>query len=157
MRLLSAGAGIMLDSFVQAVQGEGGGPIFTATPFEDTPTMQQFKTNYVSSGYSDYGPYTASANDCALIVTQAIKTVLAQGILPARGSWDTQGAKVFRQAIIHAIANISSTSIPSTNNLFLATNFQSFDKNGDNTNPYISIYSLNGNGWQLQESDKARG
>ncbi len=119
--------------------------------------MQQFKTNYVSSGYSDYGPYTASANDSVLIVTQAIKTVLAQGILPARGSWDMQGAKMFRQAIIRAIANISSNSIQSTNSLFLATNFQSFDKNGDNTNPYISIYSLDGNGWQLQESDPARG
>ncbi len=149
-----ASAGIMLDSFVQAVQRDGGGPVFASTPFEDTSTIEQFKINYFSSGYGDYGPYTASANDSALIITQAIKTVLAQGILPARGSWDMQGAKTFRQAIIHAIANISRRNITSTGNLSLATNFQSFDQNGDNTNPYISIYSLSGNSWQLQESDK---
>lgn len=57
------GAGIKLDSFAQAAQG--GGPVFAGVSFEDTTPLQQFKINYLSSGYSanEYGPYTASASD----------------------------------------------------------------------------------------------
>jgi branched-chain amino acid transport system substrate-binding protein len=152
------GAGLVLDSFVQAIRS-GGGPVFAAVPIVDDSQTQQFRTNYLNAPHnvSDYRPYTASANDCALIIIQAIKMVIAQNILPPKNSQDKQEAIKFRRAIIQAIKGITVHDIPATNNLFIATSFQSFDKNGDNTSNYISVYSLDASNtndpWQLQESD----
>jgi branched-chain amino acid transport system substrate-binding protein len=139
------GGGIVLNSFVQAAQGR---TVFAGSPLDDTPAAQQFKTNYLSAGYNDYSPYTASASDCVEIVAQAVKMVLNQGILPPRDSSDMQGATTFRQAIIKMIRSITSQGFEP--NSPLATNFQSFDSRGDNTNPRVTIYTLNGTVWQSQ-------
>ena len=88
---------------------------------------------------------------------QAVKTVIEQKhILPPSGSGDTQGANKFRQAIIKEISSMTANKI--TGNLSLTTQFQSFDQNGDNTNNYVSLYSLGNSAspWQLQESDSVQ-
>lgn len=159
----AGGAGLKIDSFVQSITQAGatGGPIYAAVPVIDNTQTKQFEINYLnSSPAAPYRPYTATANDCALIIIQALKMVIKSGILPPKNAQDTQGAKRFREAVIQKISHLTVQDIPVTNSLFIATSFQSFDQNGDNTNNYVSIYSFNaitpGTPWQLQESDPAR-
>ena len=51
-------------------------------------------------------------------------------------SSDAAGAKLFRQAVINAIQNISFTGVLGP---------QSFDANGDTTNRVITIYKVGAN------------
>jgi branched-chain amino acid transport system substrate-binding protein len=159
----AGGAGLDIDSFVQSITHAGttGGPIYTAVPVIDDAQTNQFETNYNNSSPTfSYRPYTATANDCALITIQAIKMAIESGTLPAKNPQDIQEAKKFREAVIQKIARMTVHDIPATNNLFIATSFQSFNANGDNTNNFVSIYSFNANTpsstpWQLQESVSA--
>src|SRR5260370_1083689 len=133
------GGGIVEDSFATTIGRLGVGPVFGSVPLVDT-SRRQFRTDYEAAGYTNYRPYTAGTYDCTMIVVHAIKAVLASGIQPPRGSWDQDGAKVFRQAVIDSIAQIHYDGV---------TGSHQFNADGDSTNEQRSNYQLVDSTWTL--------
>jgi branched-chain amino acid transport system substrate-binding protein len=137
----AGGNGILTNSFASAI-GLTGGPVYATGPGPNTTrssATQDFIANYKAIyGANSYGSGSASGYDCASILIQAIKIVLARGVTSPRDSSDMAQARVFREAIIEAIQHISYDGI---------TGHHSFDANGDTTDRIISVYQLaNGKG-----------
>ncbi len=134
---LGGGDGIVTPTFASTI-GIPPGPVFGTVAVIDTsknPAAKDFVSKY-NAVYSTINVYSAAAYDCANILIQAIKTALANGAHTPQNSSDAAGAKVFRQAVIDAIQNISFDGV---------TGHQAFDKNGDTTDKIISIYQLGPN------------
>jgi branched-chain amino acid transport system substrate-binding protein len=131
---MGGGDGIVTPTFASTI-GIPPGNVFGTVAVVDTsknPSAQTFVKQY-SAVYSTINVYSAAAYDCANILIQAVKTALANGAHTPQNSSDAAGAKVFRQAVIDAIQNISYDGV---------TGHQAFDKNGDTTDKIISIYQV---------------
>jgi branched-chain amino acid transport system substrate-binding protein len=131
----AVGDGVVENTFATTLSPSNA-PVFGTVPLRDTSTVsdgQSFQQNYQGEGYQNYGLYSASAYDCTEILIQAIKTALAEGVQTPRGSWDLNGAKKFRQAVIDALQHTSYDG---------KTGHHSFDANGDDTSTDVSIYQF---------------
>lgn len=137
---LAGGDGIVDNDFLlEADLLHPHAPIYASLPIQDpahsgTTIGSNFQQDYISSGYSNYRAYAASAYDCTMILIQAIKIALQKKVSPPHGAKDAAGAKRFRLAILQALAHLTYTG---------ATGTHSFDANGDTTNHTISFYQLN--------------
>jgi branched-chain amino acid transport system substrate-binding protein len=138
----AGGDGIVTPAFANTIQPTGGGPVYGTVAVVDTTAgaaakssaIQAFDAAFHQNFPSDpINVYSAAAYDCANIVIQAIKQVIASGTTPPTSSSDMTTATTFRTAVIHAIQNISYNGL---------TGHQSFDSNGDTTNRVITIYQL---------------
>ncbi len=107
------GDGLVTSTFSKTIGTSGGGPIFGTVATIDeaaAPGAQAFLSAYDSTyGVANLGAYSAAGYDCANILIQAIKAALANGAKTPTSSSDAAGAKLFRQAVINAIQNISFT------------------------------------------------
>jgi branched-chain amino acid transport system substrate-binding protein len=132
----AGGDGIQTTAFASTI-GLTGGPSYStvAAVNPDTlPSAATFITQYKAKyGANQYGAYSAGGYDCAKIIIQAIKAVLAKGVQTPANSSDSAQAKVFRQAVIDAIQGISYDGV---------TGHHTFDANGDTTDKVISIYQV---------------
>lgn len=136
----AGGDGLVTSTFSKTIGTSGGGPIFGTVATVDesaVSTAQSFLTKYDATyGAANLGAYSAAGYDCANILIQAIKTVLANGTHTPQSSSDTAGAKAFRTAIISAVQSINFNGV---------LGHQSFDQNGDTTNRVITIYQVGAN------------
>jgi len=134
------GDGLVTSTFSKTIGTSGGGPIFgtvATTDVASAPGSSTFLSAYDSTySAANLGAYSAAGYDCANILIQAIKSALAGGAKNPTSSSDSAGAKLFRQAVINAIQNISFTGVLGP---------QSFDANGDTTNRVITIYKVGAN------------
>jgi branched-chain amino acid transport system substrate-binding protein len=149
-----AGDGTQTSAFATTIgtykaNGSNGGPVFTSVPSINVnvlPSAQKFLADYTKAyGASAIGAYSAGSYDAAMVIMQAVKTVLASGVKAPANSADAAQAKVFRQAVIDAIQKTSYDGI---------TGHIAFDQNGDTTSRIISIYTIadnpnQGNGWKF--------
>jgi branched-chain amino acid transport system substrate-binding protein len=152
---LVAGDGTQTSSFATTIgayksDGSNGGPVFTsvASVHLTGDAANKFTAEYSAAyGASNIGAYSAGSYDCAMVLIQAVKTVLASGVKAPANSGDAAQATTFRQAVINAIQNISYTGV---------TGHIGFDANGDTTSRIISIYTIasppnTGDGWTFIE------
>lgn len=134
------GDGIVTPSFASTIGLNSGGPVYGTVAVVDTTVTSSaasFRSQYDAIyGAANLNVYSAAAYDSTNIIIQAIKTALANGVHTPQNSGDAAGAKVFRQAVINAIQNISYDGV---------TGHQSFDSNGDTNLKVISIYKLGPN------------
>jgi branched-chain amino acid transport system substrate-binding protein len=152
---LVAGDGTQTSSFATTIgayksDGSNGGPVFTsvASVHLTGDAATKFISDYSAVyGASNIGAYSAGSYDCAMVLIQAVKTVLASGVkAPANSNDSTQGT-VFRQAMVNAIQHTSYNGV---------TGHIGFDANGDTTSRIISIYTIanpptTGDGWSYIE------
>ncbi|HTK11047.1 MAG TPA: branched-chain amino acid ABC transporter substrate-binding protein [Ktedonobacteraceae bacterium] len=143
-----AGDGTQTSAFARTI-GHVGGPVFTSVASvnaEALSTSKDFFTAYDAKyGQNNIGSYSAGSYDCAMIIINAIKAALAQGVSTPKDSSDASGAQTFRQAVIDQIQKIDYNGV---------TGHHTFDKNGDTTNKVISIYTIGkdvnqGDGWDF--------
>lgn len=151
---LIGGDGLQTSAFATTVgayksDGSNGGPVFSSVASVNVsalPSAQKFLADYTRAyGADEIGAYSAGSYDAAMVMIQAIKTVLNKGIKTPANSSDTAQAKVFRQAIIDAIQGTDYNGI---------TGHIAFDRNGDTTSRIISIYTIadnpnQGGGWKF--------
>jgi branched-chain amino acid transport system substrate-binding protein len=148
---LIAGDGTQTSSFATTIgtyktDGSNGGPVFTSVASVNLvgSAATKFISDYSAAyGANNIGSYSAGSYDCAMVLIQAVKTVLANGVKAPANSGDAAGGTAFRQAVINAIQNISYTGV---------TGHIGFDANGDTTSRIISIYTISdkpsvGDGW----------
>jgi branched-chain amino acid transport system substrate-binding protein len=113
-------------------------------PVGALPSAQKFRADYAKAyGANAIGSYSAGSYDCAMVIMQAVKTVLASGVKAPANSADAAQGKVFRQAVIDAIQKTSYNGV---------TGHIGFDQNGDTTSRIISIFTIadnpnQGDGW----------
>jgi branched-chain amino acid transport system substrate-binding protein len=140
----AGGDGLQTDSFRATTGAAGLGTIATVASVnaDQLSTAATFKAAFTAlfPKPADYGAYSANSYDAANIEIQAIKRAIAAGAVNPRDSSDSDGAKLFRQAVIDQIAKIDYTGV---------TGHTTFDINGDTTNRYISIYKLGTDGWDF--------
>lgn len=152
---LIAGDGTQTSSFATTIgayksNGSNGGPVYTSVASVNLTgsAANKFISDYSTAyGANNIGAYSAGSYDCAMVLMQAVKTVLANGVKAPANSGDATQATVFRQAVINAIQNISYTGV---------TGHIGFDANGDTTSRIISIYTIadnpsQGDGWKFIE------
>ncbi len=155
---LELGDGAKTSAMAKAVKPLGGGPVFGSVPGIDpsqVPAAKAFTDAYSKQyGASNLGAYSGGGYDSGKIILQSIKQVLdGKKAAPPKDSNDDAGAKTFRQAIIDGIQGIQYAGV---------TGNQGFDKNGDTTNKFVSIYSAGGNspgpdGWSfIQQVDPSK-
>lgn len=145
-----AGDGNETSAFAKAIAPLGGGPVYNTIPGTDpstVPAAKDFPTNF-QKAYGQIGSYSAGAYDDAEIVLNAIKNVITvKNIQPPKNPNDTAAAKTFRDAVITAIQATDYSGL---------TGHHGFDKNGDDTNRSISLYTIGnpnvGNGWKYLEA-----
>lgn len=135
----AGGDGIVTPAFANTIQPTGGGPVYGTVAVVDTSTstaapIQAFDAAFHQNFPNDpINVYSAAAYDCANIMIQAIKTVIANGTSTPASSSDSNGALTFRKALVSAIQNISYNGLTGT---------QTFDSNGDTNNRVITIYQM---------------
>ncbi|GCE16356.1 branched-chain amino acid ABC transporter substrate-binding protein [Dictyobacter kobayashii] len=146
-----AGDGAKTSALAKAVKPLGGGQVFASIPGVDpsqSPASKTFFDAYTKQFGSDaIGAYSAGGYDCAKILLQAIQTVVKNKKATApKDSGDDTGAATFRQAVIDAVQSIQYDGV---------TGHHSFDKNGDTSNHFISLYTIGdlntGDGWKYLE------
>ena len=149
-----AGDGTQTSAFATTIgayksDGSNGGPVFTsvASVHLSGNAASKFTSDYAAAfGASNISAYSAGAYDCAMVMIQAAKTVLASGVKAPKNSGDSAQGTVFRQAMVNAIQHISYNGV---------TGHISFDANGDTTSRIISIYTIanppTGDGWKFIE------
>jgi len=146
----AGGDGIIDSGFAQAADNlHLSAPVYASLPIPDpahsgTTIGQNFQDDFIANGYSNYLAYAASAYDCTMLLIQAIRTALHKGVSTPHGANDKAGARLFRLAILQALAHNEYTDQTGTHHSYTgATGKQSFDANGDTTNHTISFYQLN--------------
>lgn len=146
-----AGDGSKTSALAKAVKPLGGGPVFASIPGIDpnqSSTSKAFFDAYTKQfGADAIGAYSAGGYDCAKILLQAIKTAVQDKKAAApKDANDDTGASTFRQAVIDAVQNIQYDGV---------TGHHSFDKNGDTSNHFVSLYTIGdlntGDGWKYLE------
>ncbi|GER91536.1 branched chain amino acid ABC transporter substrate-binding protein [Dictyobacter vulcani] len=146
-----AGDGSKTSALAKAVKPLGGGPVYTSIPGIDpsqSPASKTFFDAYTKQfGPDAIGAYSAGGYDDTKILLNAIKSVVTSKKADApKDSNDDAGAAKFRQAVIDAVQNIQYDGV---------TGHHSFDKNGDTTNHFISLYTIgdlgSGDGWKFLE------
>jgi branched-chain amino acid transport system substrate-binding protein len=147
-----AGDGTQTSAMATAIgtyktDNSNGGPVYTSVASVNIgalPSAQKFLADYAKTyGANAIGAYSAGSYDCAMVLMQAVKTALAKGVKTPANSSDAAQAKVFRQAVIDAIQNISYNGV---------TGHIAFDQNGDTASRVISIFTIadnpnQGDGW----------
>lgn len=143
--LYAGGDGLQTDSFktTTLAAGASGAIVTVASVNADTldsakSFIAAFKAKF--TGSADYGAYSANAYDAANIIIQAIKKAVDGGAANPKDSSDSDGAKLFRQAVIDQIAKTDYNGV---------TGNTKFDANGDTTNKIISIYQLGSKDWDF--------
>ncbi len=140
----AGGDGLQTDSFRSTTGAAGLGTIATVASVNPDvlSTAATFKAAFTARfpNAADYGAYSANSYDAANIEIQAIKHALAAGASNPRDTSDSDGAKLFRQAVIDQIAKTDYQGV---------TGRTTFDINGDTTNRVISIYKLGSDGWDF--------
>jgi branched-chain amino acid transport system substrate-binding protein len=145
-----AGDGTQTTAMAKAIKPLGGGPVYTSLPginVNASPGYAAFYAAYVKAfGANNYGSYSAGGYDDAEILLQAVKKVITSNTAapPTSASGD---ATAFRQAVINAVQTSTYTGLTGTH---------SFDKNGDTTSHYVSLYTIadnvnSGSGWKFLE------
>ena len=146
-----AGDGSKTSALAKAVKPLGGGPVLASIPGIDpnqSSTSKAFFDAYTKQfGADAIGAYSAGGYDCAKILLQAIKTAVQDKKAAApKDANDDTGASTFRQAVIDAVQNIQYDGV---------TGHHSFDKNGDTSNHFVSLYTIGdlntGDGWKYLE------
>lgn len=130
----AGGDGIITSAFASTI-GLTGGPVFGTVATSDVtknPAAASFIQKYQAT-YGELGAYSAAGYDCMKILIQAIKTAIDNGAVTPKDKTDAAGAKVFRQAVIDAVAKTDYTGL---------TGHHTFDQNGDTTNKVITIQEL---------------
>lgn len=144
-----AGDGSKTSALAKAVKPLGGGPVFASIPGIDpsqSPASKAFFDAYTKQfGAGSIGAYSAGGYDCAKILLQAIKSAVQDK--KATAPKDSNGdASAFRQAVIDAVQNVQYDGV---------TGHHSFDKNGDTSNHFVSLYTIGdlntGDGWKYLE------
>jgi branched-chain amino acid transport system substrate-binding protein len=150
-----AGDGTQTSAFATTIgayktDGSNGGPVFTsvASVHLTGSAADKFTSDYDAAfGANNISAYSAGSYDCAMVLIQAAKTVLASGVKAPANSGDAAQSTVFRQAMVNAIQKISYSGV---------TGHIGFDTNGDTTSRIISIYTISdtpstGSGWSFIE------
>ncbi|MDQ2903728.1 MAG: branched-chain amino acid ABC transporter substrate-binding protein [Ktedonobacteraceae bacterium] len=130
----AGGDGLVTPTFASTV-GKPSAPVFATVAVVDTTVSSEaasFRQKY-SQTYSSLNVYSAAAYDCMKILINAIGVAIKNGAKVPADSNDGATAKTFRQAVIDAIAKTDYNGV---------TGHHTFDQNGDTTNRFISVYSL---------------
>ena len=142
----AGGEGIHTTAFATAIGlSGGGGPVFCTAIGGDVTTLpsaasfvQQYQAKYKQPPSS----YSASGFDSANLLITAIKTVIAEGVKPPATASDAAAAKLFRQAVINAVAKTSYDGVEG---------HYSFNANGDPVSvsiPILQLANVNMVSWQ---------
>lgn len=141
----AGGEGIHTTAFATEV-GLSGGPVYcTATGGDVTalPSAASFVQQYQAKYGQPPSSYSARGFDSANLLIKAIKTVITEGVKPPATAGDASAAKLFRQAVINAVAKTSYDGVEG---------HYSFNANGDLVSVAIPILQLaavsGGPNWQ---------
>jgi len=143
--IFGGGDGLQTDSFKTTTLGahaQGALVTVASVNADKLASAATFKADFAKK-FTDpaaYGAYSANSFDATNIIIKAIKAAIDAGAVNPKDSSDSDGAKLFRQAVIDQIAKTSYDGV---------TGKTTFDANGDTTNRVISIYKLGDKDWEF--------
>lgn len=131
----AGGEGIHTTSFATTI-GLTGGPVYSTAIGVDVTALPS-AASFVQQYQAKYGqpPSISSASgfDSTNLLIAAIKTAIAEGAKPPTTAGNTAAAKLFRQAVINAVAKTSYDGV---------AGHYSFNANGDPVSVSIPILQL---------------
>lgn len=131
----AGGEGIHTTAFASAIGLTGGPDYCTATGADVTavPSAASFVQQYQAKYGQPPSSYSAGGFDSVNLLIAAIKTAIAGGAKPPATASNTAAAKLFRQAVINAVAKSSYDGVAS---------HYSFNADGDPVSVSIPILTL---------------
>ncbi len=141
----AGGEGIHTMTFATAISLRGG-PVYSTAIGVDVTTLPS-AASFVQQYQAKYGMppsiYSAGGFDNANLLIASIKTAIAGGAKPLSTASNATAAKLFRQAVIDAVARTSYDGVEG---------HYSFNANGDPVSvsiPILQLAAVNGAaGWQ---------